>query len=325
MSLGRLVLLLAALASAAGGCSSSGKAASPDGQGPAGGQAGASQDPCGLLTRTEAEAVLGPLAREPYRSSQDTTVADPAGPTCVYDTGGGRSLLLTPEWTYGRMTLDVERLVGGLVRQVVDLPGVAADTLEGLWDDAVVGLSGDLLLLKGARSLTIRYLNSSTDAAGALRLSGPALTRLAAVPEQPRPEGSADGCPLRPEIVARILEMPVRLAPTPVRRLDACAYQIEADPTVEVELAIQPAEIGELVFEGLHSRARAMTGAPPDSVGLGDVGWAYGSNSASEAAVRRGERVYHARMAYPLSTTIPNLKEAMVRLVAAMSAGAGRG
>jgi hypothetical protein len=156
------------------------------------------------------------------------------------------------------MTLDVERLAGGLVRQVADLPGVEADTLEGLWDDAVVGLSGDLVLQKGARSLTIRYLNASTDAAGAIRLSGPALTRLAAVPDPPRSQASSDRCPLPPDLVGKILAMPVRLAPRPVRLLDACSYELEEDPTIEVELSIKPVELGDMVFEGLHSRAKAF-------------------------------------------------------------------
>ena len=273
---------------------------------------------CQPFTRAEAEAVLGGLVREPYRSREDTTVADSAGPTCVYETGGGRSLLLTPEWTYGKMTLDVERLVGGLVRQVVDLPGVVADTLEGLWDDAVVGLSGELLLRKGSRSLTIRYLDSSTDAAGAISLSGPALARLAAVPEPPRPETSADGCPLPPDLVSRLVGLPVRLSPRPVQLLDACSYELEEDPTVEVELSIQPAELAEMLFEGLQSRARAMAGAGADSLEMGAEGWAYGSKSGSEAAVRKGEKLYHAKMAHLLSTTMPSQKEAMVRLVAAM-------
>lgn len=313
------LVLLALILPAAGACGSGGEPA-PDGSAAPPQQASAGRDPCGLVMRAEAEAVLGTLAAEPYRSRQDTTVATPAGPTCVYPTEGGRAFLLTPEWTYGKMTLDVERLVGGLVRQVADLPGVEADTLEGLWDDAVVGLSGDLVLRKGARSLTIRYLNSSTDAAGAIRLSGPALTRLAAVPDPPRPQASSDGCPLPPDLVGKILAMPVRVAPRPVQLLDACSYELVEDPTIEVELSIKPAELGEMVFEGLHSRARALLGAAAlaDSLELGNEGWGYGSGSGSEAAVRAGEQVYHARMAYPLSTTTPNLKDAMVRLVAAM-------
>jgi len=279
----------------------------------------ASRDPCSLLPRPEAEAVLGRLATEPFRTREGTAEPDPDGPTCAYSTGAEKVFLLTPEWTYGRMNLDAERVVGGLVRQVADLPGVVADTLEGSWDDAVVGMSGELVFQKGTRSLTVAYLESSTDASGAIRLSEKALVRLAAVPEPPRPKVSADGCPLPPERVSEILAMSFRLAPRPVRLTDACSYQLEEDPTVELELSIKPVEVAELLFDGLHMRARGKLGASgADSVGLGDAGWAYGSGSGSEAAVSTGGKVYHALMQCALCTTVGSKKDAMVRLVAAM-------
>ena len=281
-------------------------------------------DPCALISREEAEAVLGSLVAAPYRSKQDSALADPNGSSCAYETAGHRALIVTPEWTYGKMILDTERLVGGLVRQVVDLPN-GADTLEGTWDDIVVGLAGDLSLRKGARALTIDYINSSTDLAGAIKLSVPALTRLAAVPEPDRPTVSSDGCPLAPDAVTGMLGMSVRLTPTPVRLMDACSYQLTEDPTVEVELSIKPANVAEMLFEGMHARAKALLGstADADSVGFGDEGWAFGSGSGSEAAVRKGEKLYHAAMSYPLSTSTGNLKNEMVRLVAAMIARSG--
>jgi hypothetical protein len=71
-------------------------------------------------------------------------------------------------------------MAGGMVRQVADLPGIEGDTLEGAWDEAVVDLAGELLLRRGGRVLGVRYLMSSTDAAGAIRLAEPVLARLAA-------------------------------------------------------------------------------------------------------------------------------------------------
>jgi hypothetical protein len=138
------------------------------------------QDPCRVLAREEAEAVLGNLVVTPFRTKERTPLADPAGRSCAYLTAGHRVLVLTPTWQYGRIELDAARMVGGLVRQVADLPGIVGDTLEGAWDDAVVDLEGELLLRKGAHALGIRYQASSTDAAGAIRLSEPALRRLAA-------------------------------------------------------------------------------------------------------------------------------------------------
>ena len=148
------------------------------------GQPPTGQDPCGVLTREEAEAVLGELAVAPFRTKERTPLADPGGKSCAYLTPGHRVLVLTPTWQYGGLELNAARMVGGMVRQVADLPGIVGDTLEGSWDDAVVDLEGELLLRKGERALGIRYRASSTDVAGAIRLSEPALRRLAAAPEQ---------------------------------------------------------------------------------------------------------------------------------------------
>jgi hypothetical protein len=136
------------------------------------------QDPCSVLTRGEAEAVLGPLVADPFRAHERTPLADPSGRSCAYLTAGHRVLVLTPVWNYGGIELSAARMVGGMVRQVAELPGIEGDTLEGAWDEAVVDLTGELLLRRGGRVLGIRYLMSSTDAAGALRLAGPALGRM---------------------------------------------------------------------------------------------------------------------------------------------------
>ena len=144
------------------------------------GRATAGNDPCSVLTSAEAEAELGELVAPPFRTKERTPLADPSGRSCGYLTAGHRILVLTPVWQYGGVELKAARMVGGLVRQVADLPGIEGDTLEGPWDDAVVDLTGEILLLKGGRSLGIRYQMSSTDAAGAIRLAGPALKRLAA-------------------------------------------------------------------------------------------------------------------------------------------------
>jgi hypothetical protein len=138
------------------------------------------RNPCSVLPRQDAEAVLGALVTEPFRTHERTPLADPVGPSCAYLTAGHRVLVLTPVWNYGGIELSAARMVGGLVSQVADLPGIEGDTLEGPWDEAVVDLTGELLLREGGRVLGVRYLMSSTDAAGAIRLAGPALERMAA-------------------------------------------------------------------------------------------------------------------------------------------------
>jgi hypothetical protein len=141
------------------------------------------RDPCSALSRDEAEAVLGTLVADPFRTRERTPLADPSGKSCAYLTAGHRVLVLTPMWNYGGIELSAARMVGGMVSQVADLPGIEGDTLEGTWDEAVVDLAGEILLRKGGRVLGIRYLMSSTDAAGAIRLAEPALGQMAATRE----------------------------------------------------------------------------------------------------------------------------------------------
>ena len=279
----------------------------------------AGRDPCSVLAADEAEAVLGKLLVPPFRTRERTPLADPSGRSCGYFTAGHRVLVVTPEWEYGRAALDAERMVGGMVRQVADLPGIEGDTLEGPWDEAAVGLSGELLLLKGPRALGMLYHMSSTDAAGAIRLAGPALQRLAAAPESERPRAATDGC-LPEATVAQAVEAPVRLFVNAVASGGMCDYALQADPTVHVELTVQPERAADQIFAGLKQRVKYARGqaAEAERLGVGDEGWAYGSGSHSEAAARRGGKVYHARMRYAMNTSIPDRKDAMVQLLTRM-------
>ena len=56
--------------------------------------------------------------------------------------------------------------------------GMAADTLEGPWDDVMQDMHGMLRFLKGDRMLEMTWVPSNTDRAGALRLAAAALGRL---------------------------------------------------------------------------------------------------------------------------------------------------
>jgi hypothetical protein len=276
-------------------------------------------DPCSVLTRAEAETVLGKLAVAPFRSHEGSPLADPRGKSCAYLTPGHRVLVLTPEWEYGKLSVNAERLVGDAISQVANLAGPVADTLEGPWDEAAVGVSGDLILLKGSRSLTIGYLMSSTDAAGAIKLAGPALKRLAAKPEPARPSVPDDGC-LPAPLVSEILETPFRLAGKFVNRerIGTCSYQLEADPTVSLELSIKPGGASQSVFEEIQSSAKGIMGLTAERIDVGEGGWAFEAKSQSRAAAVGRGKTYHARINDPLGTAASGRKDAMVRLIAKM-------
>ena len=142
------------------------------------GQATASHDPCSLLTRADAEAVLGPLAADPYRSATDSPLLDEAGGSCTYFTGRHRALVITPEWDSGKMIFNMGKGIGGLVGQVSGSNTGAAVTETGPWERAAIDPSGALMFLKGDRALRIHFRTSSADRAGALRLAATAVNKL---------------------------------------------------------------------------------------------------------------------------------------------------
>jgi hypothetical protein len=135
--------------------------------------------PCTVLSTGEAEEVLGKLMVPPYRVREGGALADPAGDSCAYFTGKHRALVITPHVVGGLDEMRYVRSGGGLAAiGMVDREAVGADTLEGPWDEAAIGVNGELGVLRGDRLLKIAYLTSSTDLPGAMRLAAPALRRL---------------------------------------------------------------------------------------------------------------------------------------------------
>lgn len=134
--------------------------------------------PCGLLTRAEAEAVLGPLAVEPYRASSEwPSLALGTGHGCAFYTAGHHVFSIVPEWTDGEQTFKLAKGIGGLVSTVLPQEMVV---FKGPWDQAHIDVgTGALMFLKGDRLLQVHYLTSSTDRKGALKLAAQAMKRMA--------------------------------------------------------------------------------------------------------------------------------------------------
>ena len=135
-------------------------------------------DPCSLLTRAEAESVLGPLALEPYRSSSEWPgLAHGNGHACAYFTPGHRVFVLSPEWSGGAQTFKIDKGIGGLLGMVAPQENVV---LKGPWDQGKVsGTSRALLFLKGDRLLEVHYGASRATRGEAVKLAAMAMTRLA--------------------------------------------------------------------------------------------------------------------------------------------------
>jgi hypothetical protein len=136
-------------------------------------------DVCGLLTRAEAEAVLGPLVVNPYRSSSYfPPLAHAAGNSCAYFTAGHHVFVLTPTWFNGARTFALEKGIGGLIAKVMPQQAVI---MKGPWDKSQITSSGKLDFLKKDQLLDVNFVMSSTDRIGALKLATTAMQRLAAV------------------------------------------------------------------------------------------------------------------------------------------------
>lgn len=136
-----------------------------------------SPDPCALLTRAEAEAVLGPLSVAPYRSAKSSALVTPDGESCSYYTTRHRALVITPEYAGGKMLFEMVRGVSGIAGTVLGKPE-GASGVAGPWEKISGDTEGALNFLKGDRMLTVHYRMSNAEKDGALQLAAQAVSRL---------------------------------------------------------------------------------------------------------------------------------------------------
>ncbi|MEO8879755.1 MAG: hypothetical protein ABI446_05115 [Gemmatimonadaceae bacterium] len=136
-------------------------------------------DPCALLTRAEAEGVLGKLTVAPYPSSHNTALVYGGGNSCSYYSSKHRALVITPRL---RGAADMYKMMGGVNAQVAAKTGASSqqgqDTLEGNWDALSIGSDGALLALKGDKMLTVQYRTSGATFDETVKLVRAALARL---------------------------------------------------------------------------------------------------------------------------------------------------
>ena len=134
-------------------------------------------DPCSLITRQEAEAVIGPLKMPPYRSRESSSLAHGNGSSCSYFTGKHRVLVVTPTYSGGAMQFKMMAGVGNLMSSVIG-GAKAPDTLDGKWDQITTSPTGALVFLKGDQMVEMQFKSSPTDYNGAAKLAQAAATRL---------------------------------------------------------------------------------------------------------------------------------------------------
>jgi hypothetical protein len=283
----------------------------------------ASPDPCVLLTAQEAEAVLGKLVVPPYRSDDGKPLAVENGNSCSYLTVGHHALVLHPTWEYGGTAYEATK-IGGIVEKVA--PGLhvdAADTLDnGPWEEAGANsTTGELYFLNGDRFLEVAYLGSSTDMNGAVGLARTVMGRLGTGDAKPAAAArSTGGCP-DPEQIEKAAGFPVTFTQAIGSSWSMCQYELTGRYRGNfLELARQPASLAEPMYAEMRQTVKVMKGANAtlDKIDVGSGGWAYGSNSKSDAAAVVGSHAYRATLAYMLAD-LGDQKDAMVRILQAVA------
>jgi hypothetical protein len=116
-------------------------------------------DPCALITREEAEGVMGALVVPPYRSQEGNPLVHGNGKSCTYFGQRHRALVVTPTWSEGKMTFGLLGGVGGLTRLVTGAEAVG--NTPGPWDDRSSSATGGLYFLKGDHLLELQHRSGS--------------------------------------------------------------------------------------------------------------------------------------------------------------------
>jgi hypothetical protein len=135
---------------------------------------GKNPDPCALITRKEAEALLGGLRFAPFRSRESTPVAHGAGSSCAYYSAGHHVLVLTPSWRDGKTLFGLMQGMARLTPQSGDDATPASEP----WDDRAIRAAGKQYYLKGDLMLELHVGASLANETGALELARVALGRM---------------------------------------------------------------------------------------------------------------------------------------------------
>ena len=130
---------------------------------------------------------------------------------------------------------------------------------------------------------------------------------------------SAQSICLSADLVSQTVGFPVTVLAQGTRSYgdtEICAYQAVESQGVFVSLIVQPVGGEEDPIAGVKAGPKALLGAQAeaDPVAIGDGGYAYGSDTKSEAAVRKGNRVYYADVTASAGST-GDKKAAVIELL----------
>jgi len=207
-------------------------------------------DPCALLTRAEAEAVLGPLRHDPYRVGGNG-VSSPDGAACRYETGIGRHLILDVTFDGAQFGMRAINLGVQIASPVFGNDSAQLAALHGHWDELHL-IPGHLIARKGDAMVDVGYQGSRAGLGGAARLADEALGRVgsplaydgaAAARTAPGPLVTPrDPCTLVPRSDAEAIIGRLARAPESSSDMESCTFTLAARRGLggqEVRLGVQ--------------------------------------------------------------------------------------
>jgi len=128
-------------------------------------------DPCSLVSRGEAEAILGPLAVPPYESRDFSAFADSAGTGCSFYSKNHHVLSIRPWWSHGKAVFNVIGATKPIASPIIGI--------YDAWEKAASDPVGNFYFLKGDQLLGVTWKTSTTDQNGAIRIAAVAMRKLA--------------------------------------------------------------------------------------------------------------------------------------------------
>lgn len=255
---------------------------------------GGGEDPCTLVSRAEAEQILGPMRHDPYRVSGPNREPAPNGGYCYYESRNGRRVVMEVDWKDGVQEMKILAMAGRLVEQAIPTDTGQADTLEGRWDELRMLPGDNLYARKGDQLVSIDYNGSGIGLIGAAKWVHIALGRFShplaydgaaagrTAPGQIVPPG--DPCGLIPR--ADFERIAGRLSGDPAvgPHRDKCVYTLAQSRGLagnKIELQVQWSD-GWLALENSRATTNTVVSkvAPPGSMASGNNNGGLSTGSA---------------------------------------------
>lgn len=240
------------------------------------------QDPCSLLSATEAKPYVGPLVAPPYRASDDPPVPNVAGGVCVYRGSDGRVLTIEPDWTGGKAMAGAQNTVTTSSESLGKASGlerpagtIAQQGPAGPWDQANWYPIGTLFVIKGNTGVTINVSGASgqqNDAYAVARMIIPrighplAYNGARAVSFAPKPmKHPANACDFVPRVDVERAIGALSAAPTPNESGSGCTYHVataQGARSYQVEFVWQGGQKNYTMLKNGPAMMGGMLGTP---------------------------------------------------------------